>query len=54
MDSMLCQICMDARIDTLLLPCMHVLYCEACLVTCQDCPTCRTPIRGRLPCKLHD
>ena len=53
-DSMLCQICMDARIDVLLLPCMHVLYCEGCLATVTHCPMCRTHIRGKLTCKLHD
>jgi hypothetical protein len=51
-DAYLCQICMECPMDTLILPCMHTMYCGACLVDIGPCPTCRTPIRGKLQCLM--
>ncbi|KAJ4462410.1 hypothetical protein PAPYR_1042 [Paratrimastix pyriformis] len=53
----MCMICMDAHRDTVVMPCMHFLYCHACLTKHQHtgrhtCPACRTPISGLLKCLL--
>ncbi|GAQ80828.1 hypothetical protein KFL_000630300 [Klebsormidium nitens] len=43
-----CIICLDARRDTLYLPCGHFCFCHECAVHNQEkgnpCPQCRTPI----------
>lgn len=52
-ETFLCQICMECPIDTMILPCMHTMYCSTCLVDIGPCPTCRTPIRGKLECRLN-
>eukprot|EP00698_Gefionella_okellyi_P025372 TRINITY_DN9259_c0_g1_i2.p1 TRINITY_DN9259_c0_g1~~TRINITY_DN9259_c0_g1_i2.p1 ORF type:complete len:270 (+),score=62.84 TRINITY_DN9259_c0_g1_i2:786-1595(+) len=51
----MCQICMDKPRDTLLLPCVHFLYCSACVskaLAQGGCPACRTPVSGKLHVKL--
>lgn len=52
-DSRLCQICMEAQRDTVVLPCMHFMYCSNCTASLQHCPTCRMPIAGRLHCQVE-
>ena len=47
----LCVVCMDARKQHAMMPCMHVCVCEACaqrLLGAQTppCPVCRTPVEG--------
>ncbi|XP_050667823.1 E3 ubiquitin-protein ligase MYLIP [Leptidea sinapis] len=39
-----CRVCMDGPIDTLFLPCRHVLCCEQCAPRCNRCPLCRGEI----------
>jgi len=51
-----CQICMERSRNAIILPCCHFLYCEPCLnqlVGPPRCPTCRSPIQGRLTCNLE-
>ena len=45
-DQSLCQICLDKKRDTAILPCGHFLYCGECLSHggLRKCPNCRTPI----------
>lgn len=51
-----CQICMDNPRDVLLMPCMHFLYCNACMSTheknSKTCPACRSPVAGVMKCNL--
>jgi hypothetical protein len=47
----LCVVCMDARKQHAMVPCMHMCVCEACaqrLLEAQTppCPVCRTPVEG--------
>ncbi|XP_038218591.1 E3 ubiquitin-protein ligase MYLIP-A [Zerene cesonia] len=39
-----CRACMDAAIDTLFLPCRHVVCCGHCATRCERCPLCRGEI----------
>ncbi|CAK1543338.1 unnamed protein product [Leptosia nina] len=39
-----CRVCMDAAMDTLFLPCRHVVCCENCAPRCNRCPLCRCEI----------
>lgn len=41
-----CKICMEARINSVILPCGHVVACERCLkqLPTKECPICRTKI----------
>jgi hypothetical protein len=52
-----CCICMDGVRDTLIMPCMHFLYCNACMrrnsATSNNCPACRTNIQGLLKCHTN-
>ncbi|KAL2630844.1 hypothetical protein R1flu_015530 [Riccia fluitans] len=52
----LCQICMENKRNTVVLPCMHFLYCDNCLRTHQrdntTCPACRGFVTALLHCKL--
>lgn len=43
-DPLACRICMDAAMDTLFLPCRHVVCCESCAPRCMRCPLCRGEI----------
>lgn len=49
-----CGICKENHRDTVIMPCMHFLYCNKCLgqLKTNACPTCRLPISGLLQCKL--
>jgi len=51
----LCIICMDQPRNTVLMPCMHFLYCSKCIQTLKEnhCPSCRQPIAGKLQCNLQ-
>lgn len=51
----LCQVCMDCNRNALMMPCMHFMFCHACVSKIADnkCPACRTPISGVLQCKLN-
>lgn len=45
-DAMLCKVCMDASLDTALLPCGHLL-CSSCAERLTECPTCRQHVEQR-------
>ncbi|KAL2634391.1 hypothetical protein R1flu_005870 [Riccia fluitans] len=53
---LICQICMAATRDTIVLPCTHFLYCNSCLVIhktrSNTCPACRGSIAALLHCQL--
>jgi len=48
----LCSICIEHPKDTIIFPCLHLSYCNACLTTIlsrnSSCPTCRTHVSGTL------
>ena len=44
--NMTCKICLDASVDTLFLPCRHLVSCEECASAVKSCPLCRTLIIG--------
>eukprot|EP01025_Chloroclados_australasicus_P042887 TRINITY_DN4560_c0_g1_i1.p2 TRINITY_DN4560_c0_g1~~TRINITY_DN4560_c0_g1_i1.p2 ORF type:complete len:313 (+),score=16.23 TRINITY_DN4560_c0_g1_i1:93-1031(+) len=51
--SVRCQICMDRNRDVLLMPCMHLLYCNTCIAQHKQqvgnfCPCCRCGLQGVL------
>ena len=53
-----CQICYEGHRDTVLLPCMHFLYCKDCLHRSfrqreRHCPACRTPVSGQIVVHLN-
>ncbi|XP_023934298.1 E3 ubiquitin-protein ligase MYLIP [Bicyclus anynana] len=43
-ESLACRVCMDAPMDTLFLPCRHVVCCDICAPRCERCPLCRGEI----------
>lgn len=43
----LCKICMDAKIDTVLIPCGHWVCCSTCSRNIEKCPLCRSNITMR-------
>jgi len=54
-DSMRCQICADADVDTAFVPCGHVVCCGSCAPRLDLCPLCKLVITHRLkvflPCQ---
>ncbi|KAL3831035.1 hypothetical protein ACJIZ3_019837 [Penstemon smallii] len=48
-EKILCRICFDEHINTVLLPCRHYVLCSACCKKCKKCPICRVYIEDRLP-----
>lgn len=42
----LCKICMSKEMDTVFLPCGHLMTCNECASKVKDCCMCRTFIRG--------
>uniref|UniRef100_A0A2A4J173 RING-type domain-containing protein n=1 Tax=Heliothis virescens TaxID=7102 RepID=A0A2A4J173_HELVI len=53
-EALACRVCMDAPIDSLFLPCRHVVCCGTCAPRCNRCPLCRAEIEKLmhifLPC----
>ena len=41
-----CKVCLCVRVDTLFLPCRHLVCCEQCATKLQDCCVCRRVILG--------
>ncbi|KAF7678012.1 putative inhibitor of apoptosis, partial [Astathelohania contejeani] len=39
-----CKICMDKKINVIILPCKHMVICSTCLLSLQNCPICRQDI----------
>jgi ankyrin repeat protein len=49
-----CGICMEKNRDTVLMPCLHFLYCNSCITgQIKFCPTCRMSINGTVHCRLQ-
>lgn len=42
----LCKVCMDRDVNTVFLPCGHLVTCADCAKPLPKCPICRTFIRG--------
>lgn len=42
-----CKICYVNDVDTIFMPCMHVVACGRCALSMQNCPMCRKPIANR-------
>lgn len=42
----LCKVCLDKDVNTVFLPCGHLVTCQDCAPRLRDCPVCRTYIRG--------
>jgi hypothetical protein len=40
-ESRLCVVCMDANIETALVPCFHAQFCADCAKSLRGCPVCR-------------
>ena len=54
-EARMCAICMERKRNTVIMPCMHAMFCSMCLrgqhpVT--SCPTCRGPIAGLVDCRF--
>lgn len=41
-----CKVCMDKEVNTVFLPCGHLICCNECAPQVRNCPLCRTFIRG--------
>mmetsp|Transcript_2033 Transcript_2033/g.3326 ORF Transcript_2033/g.3326 Transcript_2033/m.3326 type:complete len:616 (-) Transcript_2033:325-2172(-) len=55
-EARLCAVCMERKRDTLVLPCMHAMFCSMCLrgpTPAHRCPVCRGYIAGLLECRLN-
>ncbi|PWA34483.1 zinc finger, RING/FYVE/PHD-type, Transmembrane Fragile-X-F-associated protein [Artemisia annua] len=48
-EKVLCRVCFEREINTVLLPCRHHILCSICSEKCQKCPVCRVSIDERLP-----
>ncbi|XP_076268855.1 E3 ubiquitin-protein ligase defense repressor 1 [Rhynchophorus ferrugineus] len=44
-EAMTCKICMDNRLDSVFMPCAHVVACSSCSARINRCPLCRTEIQ---------
>ena len=47
-ESRICKICMDKKINTVLLPCGHLLSCDECAASFNICPWCRKLIDSKV------
>lgn len=45
-NSLMCRRCHSTQVQTLTLPCCHIVCCEACADAIDDCPLCMTRILG--------
>lgn len=41
-----CRVCMEQHIDTVFLPCGHLVCCATCSHALRNCPICRSLIRA--------
>ncbi|CAI9096292.1 OLC1v1032395C1 [Oldenlandia corymbosa var. corymbosa] len=48
-EKILCRVCFEEQIDTVLLPCRHHIICSICSEKCKKCPVCRVYIEERMP-----
>jgi len=42
---MTCKVCMDAEMNVVFLPCVHMVTCNSCAVALTKCPVCRRDIK---------
>lgn len=45
-EARICKVCMDKEVNTVFLPCGHLICCDLCSPQVKNCPLCRTFIRG--------
>lgn len=45
-DARLCKVCLDEEVGVVFLPCGHLVTCVQCAATVNQCPMCRTIIKG--------
>ncbi|XP_037048417.1 E3 ubiquitin-protein ligase MYLIP [Bradysia coprophila] len=43
-EALTCLICVDHSMNSIFVPCGHVLCCESCALRCETCPLCRSPV----------
>jgi hypothetical protein len=43
-----CIVCLENKISTVSLPCMHAVSCAPCASACLSCPVCRSKVVERL------
>jgi hypothetical protein len=48
-EKVLCRVCFEREIVTVLLPCRHRILCSFCSEKCKHCPVCRSVIMERMP-----
>ncbi len=48
LDTNICSICFDRKINAVLIPCGHLGFCLECLKDVNKCPSCRTNIFDRI------
>ena len=41
-----CKVCMDRDVNTVFLPCGHLVCCDTCSPELRNCAVCRALIRG--------
>jgi len=41
-----CKVCMDSEVNTVFLPCGHLVCCDTCSPALRNCAVCRALIRG--------
>lgn len=46
-DGLMCVVCMEPKVDTLLEPCKHLCCCALCANCVPKCPVCRSKIENR-------
>lgn len=44
--ALICMVCKERQVQTLLFPCTHVVMCETCADEAKDCILCNERIRG--------
>ena len=44
----ICVVCMSTARSVVLIPCGHLAVCQSCYVHLQQCPICRSVIRGAI------
>jgi len=43
-----CKVCKDKEVNTVFLPCGHLVCCDDCSPKLRNCAICRTYIRGTI------
>ena len=46
-EAQVCKICIDKKINTVLLPCGHLVSCNECAYSLNKCPMCRKLINSK-------